>query len=247
MTLTLPNAQVIAEFFEVVPVPFLYELTSAIVEGYKLCDNEAFLGYINPKLRKQYRPLYRKEIIDTQLNSAAKKHFNISDSISDNCSGSHSYTELIIEKKVILTASVVDSPRSLPRPAKFRIEAAKNNPGSRQLDIFSPNVISADFNRKTNEKKLYGIIIHGPSKSLRPEFIIIVIPDFTYSFGIGTINLLERYSKSALKNNEVDLSVQEIKKPSAQLRVKEEDYIEDEDKLVNKNSKIDIDDGGEEF
>lgn len=245
MALTLPNVQVIAEFFEVVPEDFLYELTSGILKGYELCENEAFPGYINPKFRKQYRPLFRKGIIDSQIDLAAKKHFNISDSIRDNCTGSHSYTELIIEKKVILTASVVDSPSSLPRRAKFRSEAAMNNPGVRQLDLFSPNVIPADFNRKNNDKKLYGIIIHGPSKSKEPEFIIIVIPDFSYSFGIGTINLLERYSKRVKKTNEVDLSVQEITKPSAQLRIREEEFIEDEDKLVNEKYKTDIDDGGE--
>lgn len=247
----LPNAKVVADFNGAVPDAFLQDVVQLILKVSRDSNSEHVLGKFNQKLRKQIRPIWRKEMIDTGLDFMARRHFNVKGKIQDNCTGSHSYTELIIDEKIILTASLVNSPRQLPRPSKFRLEAALNNPGLEQLNLFeNNNIVHADFvNKKLQEESLlYGIITYGPSKSLLPDFIIVSMPDCTYSFPIATINLLERYPNLINKtdNNEtthlISSYVEEINKPSVRIRSRIESDIEEEDKAVNQNNDEEVDD-----
>lgn len=247
----LPNAKVVADFNDAIPDAFLHDVVQMILKVSQESNSESVLGRFNKKLRKQIRPIWRRETIDTRLEIMARRHFNLKDVIRDNCNRSHSYTELIINERIILTASLVNSPKQLPRPSKFRLEAALNNPGFEQLNIFElNNVAYADFvNRKPQEESLlYGIITYGPSQSLQPEFIMISIPDRSYSFSLGNINLLQRYSGliNDFENDEVTYAinscVEEINKPSVRIRSKIEVDIEEENKAVNQNNDGEVDD-----
>jgi hypothetical protein len=247
----LPNAKVVADFNGAVPDVFLQDVVRLILKAYQDSNSEHVLGKVHQKLRKQIRPIFRKEMIDTALEFTAKRHFNVKDQIQGNCVGSHSYTELRINEKIILTASLVNSPNQLPRPSKFRLEAALNNPRIEQLNLFEPNkVVHADFvNKKIQEESfLYGIITHGPSKSIQPEFIKILIPDFTYSFPVATIDILQKHANLISKIDATETTyltssyVEEINKPSVRIRSKIEDDIEEEDKAVNQNNDGEVDD-----
>jgi hypothetical protein len=247
----LPNAKVVADFDSVVPSAFLQDVIQLISIVFRDSNSEHVLGKFNQKLRKQIRPIWRREMIDTGLEFMARKHFNVKGEIRDNCTGSHSYTELIIDERIILTASLVNSRKQLPRPSKFRLEAALNNPGLEQLNIFETNnMVQADFvNKKSQEKSLlYGIVTYGPSKSLKPEFIGVSIPNATYTFPLVTINLLQRFPSliNKIDRTEADYLtnsyVEEINKPSVRIRSKIEGDIEEEDKAVNQNNDGEVDD-----
>lgn len=247
----LPNAKVVADFNSAIPDAFLQDVVRLILKISRESNSEYILGKFNQKVRKQIRPIWRREMIDTNLEFMARKHFNAKGVIRGNCIGSHLYTELIINEKIILTASVVNSPRKLPRRSKFRLEAALNNPGIEQLNLLEPNnVIYANFvdKKPQEESLLYGIITYGPSKSVQPEFIMISIPDCTYSYPIATINLLQKYPSLINKIDSVETTnlispyVEEINKPSVRIRSKIEGDIEEENKTINQNNNREVDD-----
>lgn len=244
MALILPNTLVAHQLEKTVPDAFWGDITQAILLGYELSATDPRIP--SKVYEKRHRAATRNFCIDAQMESVARKHFDVEGGFRDNCTGSHMYTELIVQDEIILTASSVNSPKQLPRASMFRLEAAMHNPEIRQLDIFASNVIHADFSNKTVEKrKLYGVILHGPAKSITPEFIIVAIPDFNYQFHLATIDLLGKYSSFSTVRTDIDLSVQDIEKPSAQLRIRPEKYIEDDDRVAGDIFSWFEDDGGE--
>lgn len=227
-----------AEFNAAVPEAFLREVVQIILGVWGESYDEGYLSRVNPSFLQRVRSNYRREMVDTRLETIAKKHSSVEGKICSNRNNSYCYTELTIKQKIILTTSLVDTP-TLPKPSKFRLEYALKNPEALQLNIFEQNkildnIIQADFKdgKRQSCSEIYGIIIYGPKKSPSPEFIKIVVPDSTFSYSIYSNNLLEKYGRRSSETSAVlpkDLSVQEVKKPAAKLRINKEEYLEEED------------------
>jgi len=224
--------QVVDDFSSVVSDDLLVNICSLIMSSYDESRDPIFTSRFHPKIIKQYRPLIRKGFIDTDLEALVGGSNKIEGGVKENCNRSHLYTELIVDEKIILTSSVVSSPKSLPRKSVFRLEASKNNPVVRQLDCIDENVVRVDFiNKKVDIKKLYAIILHGPSKGSAPDFIKIAIPDHDYRTYLRTIDLLPMYSQRQTEPD-VNLNTEEMVMPKIRLKRVVDEYIEDEDRIV---------------
>jgi hypothetical protein len=230
-----PNSQVVSALREVLPDRFLRDVTHAILRSYRDADMQC--GDIHQRFIRQDRPQKRRNLIDTRLEEIARRHFEIQGAIKDNIRNSHSYTELTVKDRVVITASSTHRSHELPRPSKFRLEAAAQNPAYRQLNILHSNLIQVDFQARhvvadssLQSSKLYAVVIHGPSQGNSPGYIKLVVPDSDYQYFVGTIDLLGNYANQDLDFQSDDMISQDIPRPSARLRVRQEEYIEEEDR-----------------
>ncbi len=180
--------------------------------------------------------------MDTKLERVAKRHFEVQGDVKDNPNGSNTFAELIVQEKLILTSSSVQCPRRLPRSSKTRLSHSLHNPTFKQLELHNSNLVQADFTSRsiirTELSKLFVLLLHGPTNEARPEFIKLVVPDADYSFFIGTIDLLSEYA-AFQSPSQADLEPREIPRPSARLRVNQDNYVEDEDRLSGEGENLD--------
>lgn len=231
----LPNEIVMNRIEAVIPQDFLYDLASTIRRAWSQSREDSALGVSSQGLRHQVRPYWRNALLGDGLIKIANKHFkieNFSDFeiqsiIANNIAGTYKFVELIISNEIILTLSVTPYSNSLPRKSRSRKELAQNNPCVFQPSLWENNIdkdTSMHYNNSVGNK-VYGIITCGPSQAKFPEFAKILVPDYNYKCTLGSVDLL-RCSKPY--QEEVDLSVQEVEKPSAKLRLKKIENIEED-------------------
>lgn len=98
------SIQIIAELRKLLPAQFLRAITQGIVSCYKQAHIKSCTE-VDPAFVKRDRSARRVSLIDTQLKELACQHFNIKGSAQSTSNQSHSFTELIVEERLILTIS----------------------------------------------------------------------------------------------------------------------------------------------
>ena len=229
-----PNTQVISMMRRYLSDKFLADITHSVVGAYQDAHSSSAAA-VHSKLVKRDRSQRRVSILDTRLEDVARRHFNVQGTVKDNSSRSNTFSELVVEEKVILTSSSVRSPGILPRPSIPRTQNASHNPTCRQLELINSNLVEADFVNKTiagqeqrERDMLFTLIVHGPTNIAEPDIYKKDVPDADYKLIIGTIDLIAKYG-NIQPSTEEDVEVQEIPKPLARLRVRQNPDIEDED------------------
>jgi hypothetical protein len=91
------------------------------------------------------------------------------------------YHTLVTAGHIILTASAVDAPDVLPRPAQYRLEYASTS----QLDLFN----------NTDGEFIYAILLHHPDPTdhRQPLFALIAFPDRFYEGYVYSVDLFARF------------------------------------------------------
>jgi hypothetical protein len=126
-------------------------------------------------------PFYRWIRLRTELRGLEGRFGEI-ETTSEPNGPAPSYHLVVKTNRVILTVSSVDGPRSLPRPALYRIEYANTH----QLDLFKP----------VENSKVYAILIHGPKQGdkRQPGFAQIGFPAKGFEYYIHRIDLFSKFN-----------------------------------------------------
>lgn len=167
-------------FFAAYPRDFLEDVVRMLFLRYPSTDEECRDKHEEPEARDVY-PYERRAVIEGELRRIAKSH-GISATTEKNCRKSHSYT-LLQSDGVLLTASAVDNPNKIPRPAEHRKTYAR----SAMLKLFGEQPPQSDT--------LYAILQHGSDPLDRAQlgFADIVFPDESYSRPATRIPLLDEF------------------------------------------------------
>lgn len=146
------------------------DLASAVVKGWAATDQ---IVREHPQLQHivgyDVRPHIRRACIDTAIEALAVQHPEIRAFVGKNNARNCSHVRLYVGS-VVLTASYVESAKSMPREAVFRGDLAQNTP-----DLFG----SADVENMlaSPDGLIYTLLRHGGANvSKTPAFIGLVVP-----------------------------------------------------------------------
>ena len=181
-------------------VLFLYQCYSA---AHHYCDTR----FPRTEARDLY-PHFRRAMFESGWRSVADLFKRAKAKPTPNCAQNCSHT-LIGFGRVDLTASAVESPSTLVRPAVFRKTYAQ----SAQRQLFEPAPTSRP------SASLYAILIHGPSSDpSRPAFAHVVFPTPECEAYIDRIDLLLRFPEIA--NRELERSPEETVQDAVEPRLR---------------------------
>lgn len=193
-----------------VPSKLLIDITKAIYnaysEAYEYCSSNYDWHQVHDIL-----PLIRKANIERNVLHCVKQHSYVNAKSRPN-EIKNCYHVLIRCSDVILTISAVSSPGKMVREAIFRKQYAMDD----QISLFP------DYNEKSLNRNLYGIILHKPSKKwpLYPEFLMIRFPDASLSKYLGkpvdltkyiTIKPQEVIDKPQIKPRKISITKDDVK------------------------------------
>jgi len=167
-------------------VPEAVQLTLAegVIREYKnakiLCETE-----FNPAESVDLLPHFRRACIESMLCELSKRHseVRILRRLNANRNCSH---RLVFCGRVMLTQSLVERKKTLPREAIYR-ESYAHDP---QYSLFG------EEEPPIEDAPLYGIISHMPVSGRDngiASFVDIVFPDKEYKIIVGRVPLLDRF------------------------------------------------------
>jgi len=128
---------------------------------------------------RDLRPFYRWVQLRTDLRGIAQRFRGVG-------ATAERYHTLLAAGRVILTASAVEGPGDLVRPALYRQTYASSS----QLDLFIKDTPPPD------DAQLYAILLHGPdpTEPRQPLFAQIAFPDKACQSYVHEIDLFSRFS-----------------------------------------------------
>lgn len=172
---------VLRHFFAEYPRALLRDVTSMLLYTYPSSHDDCRTGRAEPEVRDLY-PHMRRAAIEGQLKQIAREHGIIATTES-NSKNSQNYT-LLSSGGVLLTASAVDQPDKIARPAVYRETYARTG----ELKLFGEEPPTSDT--------LYGILQHGPDPLNRAQlgFAYVVFPDESYSQQVARVDLLRMFA-----------------------------------------------------
>lgn len=177
-------------FDQYVDVNFQKEIVKAIIRGYFNLNKSIKSCEFAPIPEKNVYPYNRWAAIDTTLLALSGKYRDF-EIISKANSRRNSYYTLISSPFINMTVSSVNSPKSVPREAKFRSDYA-----SIQTTFIPVDDVFKIMPPESCSKKLYAIILHGvidKSNPYMPSFIRLGFPADDCKSYITTVDLCEKY------------------------------------------------------
>jgi hypothetical protein len=186
------------------PKDFLRDALSMLLHTYPSSHDDCGSGRAEPEVRDLY-PHMRRAAVEGQLRQIAKEH-GITATVETNCKKSQNYT-LLSSGNVLLTASAVENPNKIARPAVYRETYARTG----ELKLFGEEPPTTDT--------LYAILQHGPDPVNRAQldFAYVVFPDESYSQQVTRINLLEMF-RDVVDRHRANVRNDAVSEPDIRLR-----------------------------
>jgi len=166
------------------------DIIRRIIGGYRWCDKIIKDSELAEEPVRNIYSVNRSAAIDTMLLGLTGKYGGFEIASRQNSSRNYYYT-LIRSPYVVMTVSHVNSPKAVPREAKFRSEYA-----SIQARFVERNNSFEIVPPESCEKILYAIILHGTvdkSNLYIPGFIYLGFPSDNCKSYITRINLYDKY------------------------------------------------------
>jgi hypothetical protein len=192
-------------FFDEVPEAFLVDTCRGLLEAYRSAFEFCTENYPRAQAHNLY-PYYRLATFERNWHSLCARYDMISATAKLNAAGNYFHTAVACGR-FVLTESAVYTPTTIVRQALFRKTYAESG----QLLL---------FNEPTDplpaaEKRIYAIILHGPTRELlrEPGFVHIVFPARDCESYIEGRDLLIRYRDQHLSRVETP-TAPELKRPA---------------------------------
>lgn len=174
-------------------IPFFDD---AVVEGFQedtlRCLFQAYRDselvcrelYHLPEFRRDTIAFVRRTLFDDAWIRLVRRYPSIEAYPAPNASKNCSHACVEVPEQICWTASLVDSPGSLVRPAMFREEYAQRAQG----DLFIPEEPERKF-------RAYAILLHGHDADdlSQPRFVWVAFPDRDCSMYFTAFDLRDRF------------------------------------------------------
>jgi len=162
-------------------------IVKAVSEQYKKAHRHCY-GTFLPAEARDLLPLYRRTCIEDIMPDLAARIGNCDSKPRKNKAKNCSH-RLMVNNRIILTQSKVESPGILPKNAEFRKGYAKTP--QMVFEFMGEDKVS----EKENEACLYALIVHMPveNDNRLPLFVDIIFPDKDFKVILGRIKLLDKF------------------------------------------------------
>ena len=199
-------------FDSFIPEALQLDIAKGVVREYHhakiFCDTE-----FNPAESRDLLPHYRRACIESMLCELSNKYSGMRNNRKQNLKRNCSH-RLIFYRRIMLTQSLVERERMLPREAIYRESYARDP----QLHLFGKEEPTIE------DAPLYGIITHAPVSGREndvPSFVDIVFPDKRYKMIVDRIPLLIRFPR-VLEEDEMTVQENIPDSLEAKLRLRKE-------------------------
>lgn len=205
------NSELPAIFLDSVNDAFLRASVECLMGAYESTYAAAYGRYPAPEAHDAL-PIERRAVFEAKWRELARAHglwaeAELND--AENC-----YHTTVRSGRVVLTASAVQFPRAVVRPAGFRRTLARSS----ELNLIYPTP------PREPDAPLYAILQHGPDgiDPSRPAFVLAVFPDPYSRQNLDSVNVLARFPDLLSKVNTTEEIVPDSAKPTLRKRPAEE-------------------------